>query len=98
MKKLLISVLLLAALAGCASVTGRTVGEIVDDSAITSAINLEIIKSPELKYLKINVDSFRGYVTLTGVVPSKNAELKLLEIARGVRGVKGVKSNLMIEK
>ncbi len=98
MKKILIIFFLFIMLIGCASVTGRTAGEIVDDSSITSAINLEIIKSPELKYLKINVDSFRGHVTLTGAVPNKNAELKLLEIAKGVRGVKSVKSNLMIEK
>ncbi len=98
MKRLLISILLFLLLAGCASVTGRTAGEILDDSTITSAINVEIIKSPDLKYLKINVDSFRGHVTLTGVVPSKNAEQKLIEISKGVRGVKSVKSNLMVEK
>lgn len=98
MKRFLLAVLLLALISGCASITGRTAGEIVDDSAITSAINMEIIKSPELKYLKINVDSFRGHVTLTGAVPNKNAELKLIDIAKGVRGVKSVKSNLIIEK
>lgn len=98
MKRFLLAVLLLTLFVGCASITGRTAGEIVDDSAITSAINIEIIKSPEFKYLKINVDSFRGHVTLTGVVSNKNAELKLIDIAKGVRGVKSVKSNLIIEK
>lgn len=98
MKAFLISLFLLSALTGCASLTGRTAGEIIDDSSITTAINVEIIKSPELKYLKINVDTFKGHVTLTGVVPSKSAEQKLIEIASGVRGVKSVKSNLIIEK
>lgn len=98
MKAFLISLFLLSALTGCASLTGRTAGEIIDDSSITTAINVEIIKSPELKYLKINIDTFKGHVTLTGVVPSKSAEQKLIEIANGVRGVKSVKSNLIIEK
>ena len=98
MKILAASMVLLLALSGCASLTGRTAGEIIDDSSITTAINVEIVKSPELKYLKINVDTFRGHVTLTGAVPSKSAEQKLIEIANGVRGVKSVKSNLIIEK
>lgn len=98
MRIFLISIFLLSVLYGCASLTGRTAGEIVDDSSITTAINVEIIKSPELKYLKINVDTFRGHVTITGTVPSKSAEQKLIEIAKGVRGVKSVKSNLLIEK
>ncbi len=83
---------------GCASLTGRTAGEIIDDSTITSAINVKIIQDPELKYLKINVDSFRGHVTLTGTVPNKRAEDRLVEIAKSVKGVKSVKTNLIIEK
>lgn len=91
-------ILIILASSGCASLTGRTAGEIVDDSAITAAINMKIIESPELKYLKINVDSFRGHVTLTGTVPNKHAKERLIEIANNVRGVKSVKTNLIIEK
>lgn len=83
---------------GCSTLTGRTAGEIVDDSTITTTINAEIIKDPDLHYLKINVDSFRGNVTLTGVVPDKESEKRIMEISRKVKGVKSVKSNLSIEE
>jgi len=98
MKRLLTLILLLAFACSCASMTGRTAGEIVDDSSITTAINVKIIEEPELKYLKINVDTFRGHVTLTGTAPSAQAEQRLIELASGVRGVKSVKSNLIIER
>ncbi len=83
---------------GCSTLTGRTAGEIVDDSTITTTINAEIIKDSDLHYLKINVDSFSGNVTLTGVVPDKESEKRIMEISRKVKGVKSVKSNLSIEE
>jgi hyperosmotically inducible protein len=83
---------------GCAILTGRTAGEIIDDSSITTAINMKIIGNEELQYLKINVNSFRGHVTLGGTVPSKGAEKQLIEIVKGVRGVQEVTSNLIIEE
>jgi len=98
MKRLLSLIFLLALISSCATVTGRTAGEIIDDSSITTAINLKIIEDPELKYFKIDVDSFRGNVTLTGVVSNERSEQRLIELAKGVRGVKSVKSNLIIEE
>ncbi|MDI6800585.1 MAG: BON domain-containing protein [Thermodesulfovibrionales bacterium] len=97
MKRAVFFVILVVFVSGCASVTGRTAGETIDDSSITSEINLLIIKDPDLKYLKINVDTFRGYVTLTGVVPNKKAEQRLIDLSKQVRGVRSVTSNLMIE-
>lgn len=82
---------------GCASLTGRTAGEIVDDASITTTINAHIVREPSLNYLKINVDSFRGNVTLTGVVPDWAAEKRIIDISTEVNGVKSVKSNLRVE-
>jgi len=91
-------ILLASISGGCASITGRTTGETIDDSSITTEINLKIIGDPELKYLKINVDTFRGNVTLTGTVKSKQAEQRLIDLSKSVRGVKSVVTNLIIEK
>lgn len=82
---------------GCNSLTGRTAGQTIDDSTITTAINMKIMEDSELQYLKINVDTFQGHVTLTGTVPSKEAADRLVKIARGVEGVKTVKTNLIIK-
>lgn len=99
MKKILflIAVMAIVVLTGCASVTGRTAGEHIDDATITSTINGKIIEDPDLKYFKINVDTTKGHVVLSGFVSNKKVEERLIETARGVRGVKSVKSHLKIE-
>lgn len=93
----LIAVMAIVVLTGCASITGRTAGEHIDDATITSVINGKIIEDPNLKYFKINVDTTRGHVVLSGFVGSKKVEERLIETARGVRGVKSVTSHLKIE-
>ncbi|MBI5559911.1 MAG: BON domain-containing protein [Deltaproteobacteria bacterium] len=90
-------VCLLALLAGCATPGGRSVGEVIDDAAITSKINALIIEDKELKFFKIDVDTFSGGVTLHGAVSSAEAERKIIGLAKGVRGVKEVTSKLTVE-
>jgi hyperosmotically inducible protein len=95
---IIICLLVLVAAVSCRSMTGRSAGEVVDDTTITTAINAKIVEDPDLSYLKINVNSFQGDVTLSGVVPSKAAEERLIKMAKEVKGVKSVTSNLKIEK
>ena len=98
MKKYFFAIMLMAMLSSCASLTGRTAGELIDDQSISNEIHLQIIKDSEVHYLHVNVDTFRGNVTLTGVVPSKEAEQRLIEIIKSIRGVKTVESNLVIDE
>ena len=83
---------------GCASLTGRTAGEIIDDSVITTEINAIIVKDPELSYFKVNVNSTNGNVVLTGYVPSREAEARIIKLAKEVKGVKSVRSELAIQE
>ncbi len=83
--------------AGCATLTGKTAGQTVEDSVITSKINAKIVQDPQLSYLKIDVDTFQGNVTLSGTVPSKAAQDRLVELARNTEGVKSVKANVVIQ-
>lgn len=76
---------------------GRTIGEAVDDSVITTEINAKIVKDPELSFIKIDVDTREGNVTLTGKVPSDEAKDRLVELAGKVKGVKHVEDNLTVE-
>ena len=97
MRKLLVLLMLLALIGtGCQAITGRTTGETVDDAYIVSAINEKILADPDLKFLQINVDSYQGNVTLSGRVPSTEAENRLVTMAREVKGVKSVTSNLVV--
>ena len=82
---------------GCSTLFGESAGQKVDDSAITAKINEKIIADPDMHYLKINVDTFQGHVTLTGTVPSKEVEDRLVKYAKNTSGVKDVKTNLMIQ-
>jgi osmotically-inducible protein OsmY len=93
--------LLLAGLglfSGCASMTGETAGEIVDDNTITAEANAIIVKDPHAHYLKIDVETTQGSVVLTGFVNSRETEQRLVGKIRKLRGVKSVRSLLKIEK
>jgi hyperosmotically inducible protein len=88
----------LTLLSGCASTTGKTAGEIVDDATITTEANAVIVKDPDAKYLKINVDTAQGNVVLTGFVNSRETEDRIVGKIKGIRGVKSVKSLLKVEE
>ena len=81
----------------CESTTGRTAGEMVDDTTIANTIRAKIVEDKELSVLKINTDVFNGNVTLLGVVPNKMAEDRLIALANSVKGVKSVTSKLTIQ-
>lgn len=87
-----------ALFSGCASMTGRTAGEHIDDASITTEVNAIIIKDPDAKYLKIDVSSTEGNVVLQGFIHDKAAEERIVAKIRQIKGVKSVKSLLNIEK
>jgi osmotically-inducible protein OsmY len=79
--------------AGC----GKTVGETIDDATITTRVKTAFINDPVVGALRIDVDTFKGVVTLSGRVKSKDEEAKAIALARTVSGVTDVKSTLQIE-
>ncbi len=88
----------LALISGCAT-AGRSAGEIVDDSVITSEANAKIIADPDAHYFKIDVDSKEGNVVLSGYVNSQETHDRIVNKIRGIKGVKSVNhSRLRIEK
>lgn len=97
-KSAIVLLVVLVGLFACQSMTGRTAGQTVDDSVIKSEINGKILADPDLKFFQIDVASFNGNVTLSGQVPNREAETKLLNIARNTKGVKSVKSNLQVKQ
>ena len=90
---LLAVVLALPLLAAC----GKTVGETIDDATITTRVKTAYINDPVVGGLRIDVDTFKGVVTLSGRVKNKAEEAKAIEIARSIGGVRDVKSTLQIE-
>ena len=80
-----------------ASQEDRTVGETIDDQAIVTSIKTKLLADQEVSGFDINVDSYKGVVTLKGVVDSHDEAAKAIRIAREVSGVQRVESKLFVE-
>lgn len=92
-----------AAVVGGAAAGGYYVGkddrsavEIAQDATITSQVNTRYIGDDLVQARIINVDTFRGVVTLYGNVPNQTVVDRAVELARGVKGVREVVSKLTI--
>ena len=91
---LLVAALLVPMLAvGC----GKTVGETIDDATITTRVKTTLLNDPEVGGLRIDVDTFKGVVTLSGRVKTKDEEAKAVALARKIGGVTDVKSTLLVQ-
>lgn len=91
-------VLLLAvALAGCAATTGRTMGETIDDASITAAVKTKLAGEKVATLTKIDVDTNRGTVYLTGNVDNAEMKQRASDLARQVKGVREVVNNLKVQ-
>ena len=94
----LVILMLIAALAACASTpTRESTGEYVDDSVITTKVKSLLAEDDFLKSFQISVETYKGIVQLSGFVNSRQAVDKAGQIARSVNGVKSVKNNLIVK-
>ena len=75
---------------------GKSVGETVDDATITARVKTALLNDPVTGGLRIDVDTFKGVVTLSGGVKSAAERDKAVDIARKTPGVVDVKSTLQI--
>ena len=76
---------------------GKTVGEAIDDTTITTRVKTAMLNDPAVGGLRIDVDTFKGAVTLSGRVKSQSEHDQAIAIARGVNGVTDVKDALQVE-
>ena len=77
--------------------TRANVSTPVDDATITTRVKTAFINDPVVGAAKIDVDTFKGVVTLTGQVKNKDEEQKAISLARSIRGVTDVKSTLQVQ-
>lgn len=76
---------------------GKSVGETVDDATITARVKTSLLSDPDVAGLKIDVDTFKGVVTLSGAVKTAAERDKAIALARKIGGVTDVKSTLQIQ-
>ncbi len=67
----------------------------ISDAWITSKVKASLLYSRNLDGLNIKVDTKEGMVTLNGVVASTQEKSEAVEIARNIRGVRGVDADLL---
>ncbi len=97
---LLVCVCFLPFVAACASgsatSTSRAAGSATDDATITARVKTVLLNDTQINATKINVSTSNGVVTMSGQVRSKAEEDRAVQLARGVSGVRDVKSALQV--
>ncbi|MBI4526845.1 MAG: BON domain-containing protein [Deltaproteobacteria bacterium] len=96
LSKSLAVVLLFVSLASCQALTGKTAGENIDDGNITASVNATLVADKASNFLRIDVDTNRGVVSLNGIVDSPEQKTRAEDLARRVQGVKRVINNLQV--
>ena len=85
-------VLSMPLIAGC----GKTVGQTIDDATITTRVKSAMLNDPAVGGTRIDVDTFKGVVTLSGRVKSQAEKDQAIALARRVNGVTEVKDALQV--
>jgi hyperosmotically inducible periplasmic protein len=72
-------------------------GDVITDASITSAVKSKLLASKAVGGLKIDVDTTEGVVTLNGTAHSSAERNEAVRLAKTIKGVKSVKSNLVLD-
>ena len=84
--------------AGCAVTRDQsTVGEYVDDSAITTKVKAKFADDATVSAMAINVETLQGVVQLSGFAKSQAEKDRAAQIARSTEGVKSVKNDIVVK-
>lgn len=82
---------------GCASSRDQsTMGQMIDDTKITTQIKARYAESPVVSALAIKVDTTNGNVQLSGFAKSSEEKSTAEAIARKVPNVRSVKNDIVI--
>lgn len=85
------------AVTACQSTTGKTMGETVSDASISTTVQTKLTGDRVSNFTRVDVDTERGVVQLSGVVPSSEQKSRAEELTRQVNGVRRVNNNLQVQ-
>jgi hyperosmotically inducible protein len=92
-----LAVAIMMLMAACSGMTGKTVGENIDDAGITAKVKAKLAAEKISTVTRIDVDTNQGVVALNGTVPSEAMRTRAAEVAREVKGVRDVVNNLRVQ-
>jgi hyperosmotically inducible protein len=84
-------------LGACQSTTGKTAGQTMTDSKITASVQSKLTGDRVSNFTRVDVDTDRGVVNLSGVVPSAEQKSRAEDLTRQVNGVTRINNNLQIQ-
>lgn len=73
-------------------------GDATKDAALTAAVKTKFLADTKVSGLKIDVDTSKGVVTLSGTVPTADERTQAVAIAKETDGVKSVVNKLKVGK
>ena len=85
------------ALAPLTSSCARTVVDTRDDLTITARVKTALLNDPSVGGQRLEVDTLKGVVTLSGTVKTSADADQAVAISRKVPGVRDVQSSLKIQ-
>ena len=101
MKRLLVILLASFALVGiqaCSSTPSHeSTAEYFDDAGTTAKVKTALVKVQGLDAAQINVETYRGVVSLSGFVDSASMQQEAVAAAKNVSGVKSVKNDMRVK-
>lgn len=87
----------ITALPGCAVSRGQSsVGEYIDDTAITTSVKARLVESKAVDASAIAVQTLNGEVMLSGFAKNNTEREQAGVLARAVNGVKAVKNQIVV--
>jgi osmotically-inducible protein OsmY len=97
LRSILVLIVLVAVTAGCTAMTGKSAGTNVDDATITTMVKEKLAAEKLSTLTKVDVDTNKGTVYLTGNVENQDLKTKATNIAWQVSGVREVVNNLKVQ-
>lgn len=93
-----LAVIALPVVGACTPSRSReSVGEVIDDTTITTRVKAALIEDPQVKAREVNVETSRGVVQLSGFVGKPEDASRAVALAQKVPGVKSVKNDIRVK-
>jgi hyperosmotically inducible periplasmic protein len=83
--------------AGAGTMANRA-GEQISDATITASVNAALAADSKLSAMKIDVDTEKGVVTLSGPAPDETSRARATELAASAKGVTRVENHLTVKQ
>lgn len=99
-KKLATAGIVAAALllgAGCSRDNNKSIGQSIDDTAITAKVKTAFAQDPGVKAMEVKIETYKGTVQLAGWVNTPVEKARAEELAKAVPGVKRVENKIILK-